>query len=185
MRGLKLPNHCKRDKRKNWKKKSNPFSLSLRPTIALTKKQHLTRQLVDLTISASQLIHSVKYAREWLFSNPYFFLQGQNFFVPACFTQPLCASFCVTEAATRADLRQKVFLKISQNSHKNTCARVSFLIKLQGKVLPRIYCFFGEKISENKSNTATFHRVFSGIFIALQLIITTELSSSGRTNDLI
>ena len=26
---------------------------------------------------------------------------------------------------------KKVFLKISQNSHENACARVSFLIKLQ------------------------------------------------------
>ena len=26
---------------------------------------------------------------------------------------------------------EKVFLEISQNSHENTCARVSFLIKLQ------------------------------------------------------
>ena len=29
---------------------------------------------------------------------------------------------------------KKVFLKISQNSQENTCARVSFLIKLQAKV---------------------------------------------------
>ena len=35
------------------------------------------------------------------------------------------------EAATRSDLRRKVFLEISQNSQENTCARVSFLIKLQ------------------------------------------------------
>ena len=30
---------------------------------------------------------------------------------------------------------KKVFLKISQNSHENTCARVSFLIKLQARGL--------------------------------------------------
>ena len=30
---------------------------------------------------------------------------------------------------------QKLFLKISQNSQKNTCARVSFLIKLQASEL--------------------------------------------------
>ena len=35
------------------------------------------------------------------------------------------------EAATRGLLQEKVFLEISQNSQKNTCARVSFLIKLQ------------------------------------------------------
>ena len=31
-----------------------------------------------------------------------------------------------SEAATRAVLCKKVFLKISQNSQENTCARVSF-----------------------------------------------------------
>ena len=37
----------------------------------------------------------------------------------------------ITEAATGLDLLKKVFLKISQNSQQNTCARVSLLIKLQ------------------------------------------------------
>ena len=36
-----------------------------------------------------------------------------------------------TEAATRGALCKKVFLEISQSSQENTCARVSFLIKLQ------------------------------------------------------
>ena len=36
-----------------------------------------------------------------------------------------------SEAATRGVLCKKVFLEISQNSQENTCARVSFLIKLQ------------------------------------------------------
>ena len=35
-----------------------------------------------------------------------------------------------TEAATGGALWKKVFLEISQNSQENTCARVSFLIKL-------------------------------------------------------
>ena len=35
------------------------------------------------------------------------------------------------EAATRGVLYKKVFLQISQNSQENTCARVSFLKKLQ------------------------------------------------------
>ena len=35
------------------------------------------------------------------------------------------------EAATESVLSEKVFLNISQNSQENTCARVSFLIKLQ------------------------------------------------------
>ena len=35
------------------------------------------------------------------------------------------------KAATRGALEKKVFLKFSQNSQGNTCARVPFLIKLQ------------------------------------------------------
>ena len=35
------------------------------------------------------------------------------------------------EAATRGVLQEKVFHKISQNSQESTCARASFLIKLQ------------------------------------------------------
>ena len=36
-----------------------------------------------------------------------------------------------TEAATGGVLCKKVFLKISQNSQENTCARASFVIKFQ------------------------------------------------------
>ena len=36
----------------------------------------------------------------------------------------------ISEAATEDALQKKVFLKLSQNSQENTCARVSFLIKL-------------------------------------------------------
>ena len=36
-----------------------------------------------------------------------------------------------SEETTRGVLRKKVFLEILQNSLENTCARVSFLIKLQ------------------------------------------------------
>ena len=35
------------------------------------------------------------------------------------------------EAATRGVLPKKVFLEISINSQEHTCARLSFLIKLQ------------------------------------------------------
>ena len=40
-----------------------------------------------------------------------------------------------SEAATRGVLWKKVFLEISQNSQENTCARVSFLIKLHASDL--------------------------------------------------
>ena len=39
------------------------------------------------------------------------------------------------EAAIRGVLQEKVFLEISQNPQENTCARVSFLIKLQASGL--------------------------------------------------
>ena len=42
-------------------------------------------------------------------------------------------AFVVTETATRYGLWKKLFLEILQNSQKNTCARVSFLMKLQAK----------------------------------------------------
>ena len=38
------------------------------------------------------------------------------------------------EAATKGVLPEKVFLEISQNSQKNTCDRVSFLMKVQAWV---------------------------------------------------
>ena len=40
-------------------------------------------------------------------------------------------SLFFTEAASRGVLQKKVFLEISQNLQENTCARDSFLIKLQ------------------------------------------------------
>ena len=39
-----------------------------------------------------------------------------------------------TEAVVQRCSVKKVFLKISQNSQENTCARASFLIKLQASV---------------------------------------------------
>ena len=40
--------------------------------------------------------------------------------------------FCA-EAVAQSCSVKKVFLEISQNAHENTCARFSFLIKLQAK----------------------------------------------------
>ena len=45
-------------------------------------------------------------------------------------TLAIC-SFYQTEAVNGDVLQKKVFLEISQNSQEYTCARVSFLIKLQ------------------------------------------------------
>ena len=45
------------------------------------------------------------------------------------------AKYLVSEAVVRSCSVKKVFLEISQNSQENTCARVSFLIKLQASGL--------------------------------------------------
>ena len=44
-------------------------------------------------------------------------------------------SYVTAEAATGGVPQKKVSLQISQNSQKNTCARDSFLMKLQALVL--------------------------------------------------
>ena len=44
---------------------------------------------------------------------------------------PRLFSVTVSKAGVRRCAIKKVFLKISQNSQENTCARVSFSIKLQ------------------------------------------------------
>ena len=49
------------------------------------------------------------------------------------------------EATTGAVLLKKVFWKILQNSLENTCARISFLIKLQASGLEQVFsCEFYE-----------------------------------------
>ena len=55
----------------------------------------------------------------------------------------IVTNFQLPEPATRGILCKKVLLEISQNSQENTCARVSFLIKLQasGKKGPWHRCF--------------------------------------------
>ena len=49
----------------------------------------------------------------------------------------------------------KVLLEILQNSRENTCARVSFLIKLQAEVISCEFC----EISKNTFFTDTFGRL--------------------------
>ena len=44
---------------------------------------------------------------------------------------PIIFVLLYQEAATRSVLLKKVFLETSQNSQENTCARASFLMKLQ------------------------------------------------------
>ena len=57
------------------------------------------------------------------------------------------ANALISEAVARSCSVKKAFLEISQNSQENTCARVSFLIKLQAEA--QVFsCEFCE-ISEN------------------------------------
>ena len=71
-----------------------------------------------------------------------------------------------TEAATRGVLWKKL-LEISQNSQENTCARVSFLIKLQAEDLAQVAlaqvfsCEFCE-ISKNTFFTEHLRTTVSG-----------------------
>ena len=55
--------------------------------------------------------------------------------------------FYPAEAVVQRCSVKKVFLEISQNSQKNTCARVSFLIKLQASGFFRIHFFLIVEVS--------------------------------------
>ena len=45
--------------------------------------------------------------------------------------------YSFSEASTGSVLWEKVLLEISQNSQENTCARVSFIIKLQANFIKK------------------------------------------------
>ena len=55
-------------------------------------------------------------------------------------------------------LKKKLFLEISQNSQKNTCARASFLIKTLAQVFSCEFC----EIFKNKFSTQHTQRTASG-----------------------
>ena len=65
--------------------------------------------------------------------------------------------YVYSEAATRDVLYKKVFLKISQNSQENTCARVSFLIKLQAWSFFLFSCEFCEIFAEHLWKTVSIY----------------------------
>ena len=63
------------------------------------------------------------------------FLKTSQYSQESCRTATLLKWDCNTkEAVAQTCSVKKVFLKISQNSQENTCARVSFLIKLQARL---------------------------------------------------
>ena len=63
------------------------------------------------------------------------------------------------EAVSRRCSVKKVFLEISQNSQKNTCARVSFLIKLQTEA-----CNFIKKATLGQVFSLEFCEIFKNTF---------------------
>ena len=69
----------------------------------------------------------------------FIFLLTHNEYLRRIFNPQLIDLTWKTEAVFRRCSVKKLFLKISQNSQKNTCARASFLIKLQAWVLQLYY----------------------------------------------
>ena len=70
------------------------------------------------------------------------------------------------EAAARGVLWKKVFLEISQNRQENTCARVSFLIKLQalGRLRQALAQAFSCEFCEISKNTF-LQSTFGGLLL--------------------
>ena len=62
---------------------------------------------------------------------------------------------------------KKVFWKISQNSQENTCATVSFLIKLQASA-----CNFIKKETLAQAFSCVFCKIFNNIFLIQHLRVT-------------
>ena len=80
------------------------------------------------------------------------FIKGKNLFINEDFskeTMELRKQF--------RSSRPEVFLKISQNSQENTCARVSFLIKLQA-------CNFIKKETLAQVFSCEFQEIFKNTF---------------------
>ena len=65
------------------------------------------------------------------------------------FSRSPVTSLSFTEATTGGILCRKGFLKISQNSEENTCARVYFLVKLQLATLTQLFSWEFCKICKN------------------------------------
>ena len=85
-------------------------------------------------------------------------------FVPVGFLNVIewSKSYESSEAATVGFLKKKIFLKISQNSQDNTCARVCFLIKLKSEACSytwiRVNCsLFKKAVSCNRSTNKIWH----------------------------
>ena len=79
-----------------------------------------------------------------------------------------------SEAATRDVLWKNLFLEISQTSQENTCARVSFLIKLQA--LQAKDCNFVKKETLSQVFSCKFRKISENTFLIEHL----RTTASGR-----
>ena len=87
-----------------------------------------------------------------------------------------CSSTWRSEAATRGVLWKNVFLEISQNLQESTCARVSFLIKLQ--VLQAKACNFVKKETLVQVFSCEFCKISNNTFFTEHLWTTASGSYS-------
>ena len=90
-------------------------------------------------------------------------------------TLVLCIVF--TEAVAQRCSVNKVFLETSQNSQKNTCARVSFLIKLQASVSKFIK---KETLAARFLRTPFFKEYFRWLLLCINLLLTFSWLHSER-----
>ena len=75
----------------------------------------------------------------------------------------------VQEQPPNVFYKKKVFLKISQNSQKNTCARVFLLIKLQAAA-----CNFIKKETQVLAFSCEFWEIFKSAFFTEHLATASE-----------
>ena len=86
-----------------------------------------------------------RWAQTWTSGSVYFTMLYSNKFL---------------KAAIGSVLLKKVFLKISQNSQENNCARISFLIKLHA-----LACNFIKKATLSKMLSCEFWGIFKNILL--------------------
>ena len=101
-----------------------------------------------------------------------------------CFTQKSFLPYFLASEATHQSLVRsshrrcfvrKVFLEILENSQENTCARVSFLIKLQASA-----CNFIKKETLAQLFCCEFCKIYKDTFFTEHLRTTASVQSGGK-----
>ena len=106
-----------------------------------------------------RLLFSLTHFNHWSFSIPPEIIRNPLIF--RCFQGVKNETSDMTEAVAKICSVKKVFLEISQNSQENTCARVSFLIKLQASPLVAAsYNYYFSLPSEYSRNSTVFQANF-------------------------